>query len=80
MKRILVFTILALPLVFASLPIQAKAAEVVPTNTVKVKPTITASYEVARWVRVWVPGHWRYNRYGSRYWVHGYWRRRWARA
>ncbi len=80
MKRILACTLLALPFAVTSLPTDVKAAEVLPTS-VTAQSTVPASYEIARYVREWIPGHWTY-RYGRRYWVRGHsvnvWRRGWG--
>ncbi|MDF5734082.1 MAG: YXWGXW repeat-containing protein [Rhizonema sp. PD38] len=44
---------------------------VLPTS-VTAQSTVPASYEIARYVREWIPGHWDY-RYSRRYWIPGHW-------
>ncbi|MDF5718250.1 MAG: hypothetical protein PUP93_31380, partial [Rhizonema sp. NSF051] len=56
---------------------QVKAAEVLPTS-VTAQSTVPTSYEIARYVREWMPGHWDY-RYSRRHWIPGHWATVWRR-
>ena len=78
MKGILACTLLALPFAVPIWSTQVKAAEILPTS-VTAQSTVTASYEVARYVREWIPGHWDYHRYSRRNWVPGHWATVWRR-
>jgi hypothetical protein len=41
------------------------------------KPVVLVRSSLARELakRVWVPGHWKVNRFGERVWVAGHWRK-----
>ncbi|MEH2160456.1 MAG: hypothetical protein V7K38_05285 [Nostoc sp.] len=64
MKRILIGTLLALPLIIGSLPSQASAAEII------VRPGVQRHNVFARHVvhKKLIPGHWERTRHGRR-WV-----------
>jgi hypothetical protein len=79
MKRILASTLLALPLAVTFLPTQVKAASLVLPTPVTTQSPMQSSYEIARYVREWIPGHWTYH-YGRRHWIHGRWASVWRRG
>ncbi|AFY36137.1 hypothetical protein [Calothrix sp. PCC 7507] len=70
MKRIIVGTLIALPLVFSAFSTQASAAEII------VRPGGHRPNVVARRVvhQKWIPAHWENTRRG-RHWVPGHYER-----
>jgi hypothetical protein len=73
-KQIIAAAILLVPVATASLlakPAAAHEGFVKRIETQKIVIVHRPKHEFFRYRRVFIPGHWEYNRFGHRYWVSG---------
>jgi hypothetical protein len=73
-KQIIATAILLVPVTAASLVAKPASAHEVSVKRIETQRVVVVhrpKYESFRYRRVFIPGHWEYNRFGHRYWVSG---------
>ncbi len=73
-KQFIAASLLIVPVAAASLSVKPAAAHETVIRRVETERTVFVHrprYEVFRHRRVFIPGHWEFNRFGHRYWVSG---------
>ncbi len=80
-KQIIAASLLMVPVAAASLSAKPASANEAFTRRTVTERTVFVNHpshenhfrrEFFRHRRVWIPGHWEFNRFGHRYWVSGY--------
>jgi hypothetical protein len=63
------------PVVVRPIPVRPVVVRAAVAAPVMVKSAVAAPVVVKAHKKVWVPGHYRHNRFGCRVWVPGHWKR-----